>query len=132
MAPTTLGKYQLLDKLAAGGMAEIYVARAAGLPGFDKIVVVKRILPHLAADEDFVRMFLDEARIAMTLHHPNVVQMYDVGLAHGDYFIAMEYLHGEDLRRLMKALRLAGVALPGEQALPILTGGWAGPHQAPR
>src|SRR6266567_9015608 len=86
-------------------MAEIFLARVSGLPGFQKMVVIKRILPQLATKTDFVEMFLDEARIAATLQHPNVVQMYDVGVVDGNYFIAMEYLHGEDVRSLMKTLR---------------------------
>src|SRR5437762_1386852 len=101
----TLGKYEVMKRLATGGMAEIYLARVRGITGFEKIVVPKRILPQLATQPDFVRMFLDEARIAATLQHPNIVQTYDVGAEGGDYFMAMEYLHGEDLRSLMKTLR---------------------------
>ncbi len=101
--PQMLGRYQLLALLATGGMAEIYLARQTGIGGFQKLVVVKKILPHLARDERFVEMFFDEARIAAQLNHPNVVQIYDLGKADDDYFIAMEYLEGESLGLLVKA-----------------------------
>ncbi|MFH0899162.1 MAG: serine/threonine-protein kinase [Pseudomonadota bacterium] len=130
MQPVTLGKYQLLKKIATGGMAEIFVARATGLPGFEKIVVVKRILAQHASKPDFIRMFLDEARIAATLHHPNIVQMYDIGAVEGAYFISMEYLHGEDVRTLMRALRQKNEGLPPEHALNIVIGIAAGLHYA--
>src|SRR5688572_16074277 len=81
-----LGKYELLRHIATGGMAEIHLARVKGIEGFEKIVVIKRILPQLAANREFVQMFLDEARIAATLHHPNVVQVYDIGSVSGSYF----------------------------------------------
>jgi serine/threonine protein kinase len=98
------GKYELLTRLAQGGMAELHLARATSLQGFEKILVLKRILPALAKNRDFVKMFLDEARIAATLNHANIVQIYDVGVVDGSYFIAMEYLHGEDLRSLSRQL----------------------------
>jgi tRNA A-37 threonylcarbamoyl transferase component Bud32 len=120
----------VIKRLAAGGMAEILLARASGLPGFQKMVVVKRILPELATKSDFVEMFLDEARIAATLQHPNVVQMYDVGVVDRNYFIAMEYLHGEDVRSIMKALTRRDERLPLEHALSILIGVSSGLHYA--
>jgi serine/threonine protein kinase len=125
-----LGKYEIVRRLAAGGMAEIFLARVSGLSGFQKMVVIKRILPQLATKSDFVEMFLDEARIAATLQHPNVVQMYDVGVVDGNYFIAMEYLHGEDVRSIMKALFRAEEKLPLEQALNIVIGLASGLHYA--
>src|SRR5262245_54166144 len=111
-------------------MAEIFVARVTGLPGMEKIVCVKRILPHLAQNRQFVQMFLDEARIAATLHHPNIVHMYDVGEVDGQYFIAMEYLHGEDVRALVKGVRDSGLGLPLEHAVHITIGLSAGLHYA--
>jgi serine/threonine protein kinase len=117
-------------RLAAGGMAEIFLARVSGLSGFQKMVVIKRILPQLATKSDFVEMFLDEARIAATLQHPNVVQMYDVGVVDGNYFIAMEYLHGEDVRSIMKALYKAEDKLPLEQAIAVVIGVASGLHYA--
>ncbi len=111
-------------------MAEIFLARVSGLPGFQKMVVIKRILPQLATKTDFVEMFLDEARIAATLQHPNVVQMYDVGVVDGNYFIAMEYLHGEDVRSLSRTLHRQDKRLPIEHALNIVIGVASGLHYA--
>ena len=96
----TIGRYQLLAHLASGGMAEIYLARQTGIGGFEKLVVVKKILPNLAREKVFVEMFLDEAVIAAQLNHPNVVQIYDLGQSGSDYYIAMEYLEGESLGHL--------------------------------
>ncbi|RKI72763.1 serine/threonine protein kinase [Corallococcus sp. AB049A] len=97
-----LGKYQLVRKLATGGMAEVFLAKAAGPRGFEKTLVLKRILPHLAEDEAFVEMFLGEAQLAARLDHPNVVQIFDFGEVDGSYFLAMEYIDGPTLRRLIK------------------------------
>ncbi len=94
----TFGRYQLIKKLATGGMGQVYLARQKGPVGFEKLVVVKRILPHLTEDEDFIAMFFDEARIAALLNHPNITQIYDLGEVEGVYFIAMEYVHGDSLR----------------------------------
>lgn len=102
-APKFLGKYEVLARLDSGGMAEIFLARARALAGFEKLVVLKRILPHLAAEEEFVSLFLDEAKTTVALSHGNVVQVFDMGKdADGDYFIAMEYVAGKNLRRFMK------------------------------
>ncbi len=94
----TLGKYQLQKQLAVGGMGEVWLARQKGPAGFDKLVVVKTLLPHLKEDQEFVNMFFDEARIAAVLNHPNIAQIYDLGEDKGEYFIAMEYVHGLALR----------------------------------
>ncbi len=91
------GRYTLLQKLASGGMAEVFLARQSGIDGFEKLVVVKRILPHQSDNPEFVRMFIDEARITADLNHPNVVNIYDAGLAEGLHFITMEYLRGRDV-----------------------------------
>jgi eukaryotic-like serine/threonine-protein kinase len=107
-----LGKYQLIRKLATGGMAEVFLAKAAGPMGFEKTLVVKRILPHLAEDPAFVEMFLGEAKLAAQLNHPNIVQIFDFGETDGEYFIAMEYLDGPNLRVLLKRAQLAGTELP--------------------
>ncbi|TSC33149.1 protein kinase [Corallococcus sp. Z5C101001] len=107
-----LGKYQLVRKLASGGMAEVFLAKAAGPRGFEKTLVLKRILPHLAEDEAFVEMFLGEAKLAAQLDHPNVVQIFDFGEADGSYFLAMEYIDGPTLRRLIKRSVAQGVPLP--------------------
>ncbi|WP_223635060.1 serine/threonine-protein kinase [Corallococcus sp. EGB] len=109
-----LGKYQLMRKLATGGMAEVFLAKAAGPRGFEKTLVLKRILPHLAEDEAFVEMFLGEAQLAARLDHPNVVQIFDFGEVDGSYFLAMEYIDGPTLRRLIKrSLELKQPLPPG-------------------
>ena len=91
------GKYSLVARLATGGMAEIFLARLQGAAGFEKLVCIKRILPHLARDKQFVAMFLDEARIAARISHPNVCQVFELGEIDGSYYIAMEYLEGVPL-----------------------------------
>ncbi len=106
------GNYQLIKRLAMGGMAQIYLARQRGPEGFEKQVVVKRILPHLGENQEFVQMFLDEARIAARLNHPNIVQIFDLGAQDDSFFIAMEYIHGEDLRRVWKKADRAGTPIP--------------------
>ncbi|WP_395806460.1 protein kinase [Archangium minus] len=112
MSIENYGKYQLLKRLAMGGMAQIYLARQRGPEGFEKLVVIKRILPHLAENAEFVRMFLAEARIAARLDHPNIVDIYDLGAQDDSYFIAMEYIHGEDLRRVWKRAERSGQLIP--------------------
>jgi serine/threonine protein kinase len=129
LAPVRLGKYQLVRNLAVGGMAEVFLARASGIEGFEKLVVVKRILPTLAASDDFVRMFLDEARLAAQLHHPNIAQVYDIGLDAGAHFFVMEYLDGHDVRAVLSASTKTG-GLPLEHALTIATSVAAGLHHA--
>jgi serine/threonine-protein kinase len=97
------GKYRLVRRLAFGGMAEIFLARLIGDEGFQKSVVLKRILPQFSADPDFTRMFVDEAVLAAKLTHPNVAQVYDFGQVDGTYFITMEHVDGTDLRKLIRA-----------------------------
>jgi serine/threonine protein kinase len=106
-----LGKYTLIRKLATGGMAEVFLAKAAGPMGFEKTLVLKRILPHLAEDPAFVEMFLSEAKLAAQLNHPNIVQIFDFGEADDAYFLAMEYIDGPNLRTLLKRASQQGVAL---------------------
>src|SRR4051812_14366186 len=91
------GKYSLVARLATGGMAEIFLARLSGVAGFEKLVCIKRILPHLARDKQFVAMFFDEARIAARISHPNVCQVFELGEIDGSYYIAMEYMEGVPL-----------------------------------
>jgi serine/threonine-protein kinase len=97
----SFGKYLLLDRIGAGGMAEIFRARQFGAAGFQKDLVIKKILPHLADNDDFVRMFIDEAKLAVTLQHNNIVQIFDLGAVGREYFIAMEYVAGKDLLNLL-------------------------------
>lgn len=106
------GRYQLLRKIASGGMGQVYLARAAGEGGFEKLLVLKRILPHLVEDEEFFTMFFDEARLSARLNHPNVVQLFDLGEVDGQYYVAMEYVPGDDLRRMQKQAKSKGLELP--------------------
>ncbi len=106
------GNYNLLEKVAVGGMAELFKARQRGVHNFEKIVAIKRILPHLSDNDEFVRMFIDEAKLAAQLSHPNIVQIYDLGKASGFYYIAMEFVDGRDLRSLLRKIRDYGIPMP--------------------
>jgi len=99
--PRQFGKYVLMRKIAMGGMAEIFKAKTAGAEGFEKDIVIKRILPHFTEDEAFVKMFIDEASITSKLQHANIVQIFDFDLCEGTYFIAMEYVEGVDLKKVI-------------------------------
>jgi eukaryotic-like serine/threonine-protein kinase len=123
-----LGRYTLLRSLGAGGMAELFLARADGIEGFAKLVALKRILPHKATNERFVRMLLNEARLVAGLDHPNIAQVHDIGLEHGEYFFAMEYVHGQDLARILQ--RAPRHRLHLENALHIAIGVCSGLHCA--
>ncbi len=111
-AEKIFGKYHLVDKIATGGMAEVYKAKSFGVAGFEKTLVIKRILPNLASDKKFVEMFLDEARIASNLSHINIVQIFDLGKEDDDYFIAMEWVDGTDLKTLVERARERRRAVP--------------------
>jgi eukaryotic-like serine/threonine-protein kinase len=128
-ASTHFGKYIVLQRIGVGGMAEIFKCRLPGLGGFDKLVVVKRILPDQAQDPVFVNMFMDEARVAANLSHPNIAQTYEIGETEGVPYIAMEYVHGPTLAQLFKAERKAGRRDLGVVA-KILAGVCAGLHSA--
>ncbi len=91
------GRYELIRKLATGGMGQVFLARQKGPVGFQKLLVLKRLLPHLSEDQEFIQMFLDEARIAGLLNHPNIAQIYDLGDVNGVFYIAMEYVQGESI-----------------------------------
>jgi len=125
-----LGRYDLIRPIAVGAMAERYLARTVGIEGFEKLVVVKRILPQHAQRASFVSMFLDEARLAATLHHPNIAQVYDIGQADGECFFAMEYVHGEDLGRIVATASDGGVPISLDVALTLVAGLCAGLHHA--
>src|SRR5215472_7199624 len=97
------GRYRLIAEIGRGGMADVYLAvNRTGMGGFQKLVVIKVLRSNLAQEEDFLKMFLDEARLAAKLNHPNVVQTNEVGEDHGRYFIAMEYLEGQTLNRVVR------------------------------
>jgi eukaryotic-like serine/threonine-protein kinase len=125
--PTKFGKYTLIRKLASGGMAELFLAIQKSVAGFEKLLVIKRILPAMNQDRAFIEMLLHEARIAATLSHPNIVQIFDVGQTDGQYFIAMEHVHGEDLRSIVRQMKKKDVyEFPLEHALAIVLGMCAG------
>ncbi|TQF12427.1 serine/threonine protein kinase [Myxococcus llanfairpwllgwyngyllgogerychwyrndrobwllllantysiliogogogochensis] len=130
MNPQSFGKYQLLKKLATGGMAEVWLARQSGIEGFHKNLVVKRILPHLAEDREFVEMFRNEALIAARFNHPNIAQVYEFGEANGTYYIAMEFIHGEDLGRVMRKAASAGQWIARPLAIRIVAAACEGLHYA--
>ncbi len=113
------GRYQMLEKIAAGGMAEVYKARMRGEEGFEKIVAIKRILPHMADNDDFITMFIDEAKLAAQLSHNNIIHIYDLGKVDAYHYIAMEYVDGKDLRSILKLGQERGFPLPPELALFI-------------
>ncbi len=121
-----LGRYVLDRKIATGGMAEIWLAHQAGPAGFAKEIVIKRILPHLADDTKFVEMFLDEARLAAALQHPNIAQIYDLGELDGSYFIAMEYVDGCDLEAVIQRSTDIGRFVPPPIAARLIADACAG------
>jgi len=130
-APKLVGRYHLVERLAIGGMAEVFLGSEKGDKALDRLVVVKRILPHLAADQTFVDMFLNEARIAARINHHNVVQIYELGEdSDGMPFIAMEYVAGSTLKELSKAARAADTKLPVDAVINLVMQACAGAHAA--
>jgi eukaryotic-like serine/threonine-protein kinase len=118
-APVWFGKYKLLERIAVGGMAEVFLAVRPGLEGFEKTLAIKRIRPHLSNEEAFVKMFLNEAKLAAQLQHPNIVQIFDLGKISGSYFIAMEYISGRDMSRTIPKAEKVGIPFPIEYALAV-------------
>jgi serine/threonine protein kinase len=102
--PIPFGKYTLFERIGRGGMADVFKARIQGPAGFERTFVVKRILPHLSDDPSFTKMFIDEAKIASKLTHPNIVQVFELGNVDGEYFMSMEYVRGHDLAETMRTL----------------------------
>jgi serine/threonine-protein kinase len=119
------GRYQLLRKIAQGGMGQVLLAKK-GLEGFEKLVVIKRILPHLVEDDEFFAMFIDEAKIAMRLDHPNIARINEFGEERGVHYLEMEYVAGEDVRRVDKRSRAMGNPLPLGLVLRIIADAAAG------
>ncbi len=115
-----LGDYELVRHLATGGMAEIFIARQSDPTGSDRELAIKRILPHLAREERFISMFLDEARIAARLRHPNIVRIYELGEEAGEYFIAMEYIEGGDLADLLDRAEQRSIEIPIAMSIRII------------
>src|SRR5579859_6076088 len=103
------GRYTLVRRVGTGGMAEIWKAKAQGPAGFEKILAIKKVLPHLAEDSEFIEMFIEEAKLVATLVHPNVVQVFDFGqVGKSEFFIAMEYVSGANLAMILKRVAERG------------------------
>jgi serine/threonine-protein kinase len=125
-----LGRYQLITRMAVGGMAEVFLARHGELAGFRTLVVVKKVLPHLASDPDFITMFLDEARIASLLDHPNLVRIVEVGRHEDEFFLAMELVQGKPLSSLLRRALLHQQTIDPRVAAWIIAQAAAGLHHA--
>ena len=125
-----LGRYELIERIATGGMAEIFLALERGVQGLERLVVIKRILPHLAQHERFVDMFLEEARIVARINHPNVVLIHELGEENGSFFIAMEYVAGSSFRTLMRSAAKADIPIPLDVCVGLITQACAGTHAA--
>ncbi len=128
--PTKLGRYEIVKHLADGGMAQVWIGRATGIAGFERHVVVKQINTDLARNPTFVEMFLDEARTAAALHHSNIVQVHDIGKQDDEYFFTMEYVHGKDLRMLLRECAKRKQKVPWEHVVAIMSGVASGLHHA--
>ncbi|MCC6749783.1 MAG: serine/threonine protein kinase [Deltaproteobacteria bacterium] len=119
--PVNFGRYLLTDRIAVGGMAEIFNAKIFGAMGFEKSIVIKRILPQFAEDAEFLRMFITEAKLVCHLEHPNIVQVHELGELDGQYYIAMEFVNGVDGRQLWRTLAKRRQRLPGVLALFVVS-----------
>src|SRR4029079_15231318 len=129
--PQVFGRYLLVQRLSRGGMGEIFLAKH-GLAGFEKLAVIKKVLPHLAADEQFISRFVDEAQVAIKLSHVNVAQVFEVGRVGDEYLLALEFIDGRDLRRTLALLAHRRQRLPVDLALFIareLSNGLAYAHR---
>ncbi len=124
------GKYFLVDRIAVGGMAEVFRARTYGEGGFEKELVLKRILPHLTENADFVQMFVEEAKLTVQLQHPNIVQVYDFGKIRAHYYLAMEGIYGNDIKSVLEKLEDTEQVLPLKFAAYVLHEVATGLHHA--
>jgi len=127
---SSFGRYQLLLEMARGGMATLYLARLQGPRSFEKLIVVKRIHDHYAHEESFIQMFLDEARITAAIGHPNVASVFDMGEQDGSYYLAMEYVHGQNLKDLLKSASRSEGALHWSMVCRVVADAAAGLHAA--
>src|SRR5213078_4910121 len=125
-----VGRYALHAEIASGGMATVHFGRLLGPVGFSRTVAIKRLHPQYAKDPEFVSMFLDEARLAARVRHPNVVQTLDVVASRGELFLVMDYVQGESLSKLCRQSRLAGKTVPYEIACAVMAGVLQGLHAA--
>ncbi len=119
--PIPFGKYLLLDRISVGGMAEVFKAKSYGVEGFEKVIAIKRILPSMGEDRDFIKMFIDEAKIAGQLSHANICQIFELGRADNAHFIAMEYIWGKDLLQIQNRFRKIGQEMPITMACYIVS-----------
>src|SRR5262249_30284199 len=119
-SPVPFGKYYLLERINVGGMAEVFKAKTFGVEGFERLLAVKRILPIIGEDKDFIEMFIDEAKIAVQLNHANIAQIFDLGRVDGAYFIALEFVFGKDLRAIFDHCRQRGEIMPFLQSCYIM------------
>ena len=126
----SLGRYRLIKLLATGGMGEVFLARQEGPAGFTKTVVVKRILRHLASDQNFIDLFLNEARLAAQLQHPHITQVFGLENEGNTWFISMEYVHGRSLRDIISAARQQGLKVPPRIAARLASQALQGLHFA--
>ncbi len=117
--PVAFGRFLLLKRLSRGGMGEIFLAKIGEIAGFEKFVIIKKILPQLAANDDFIVRFIDEAQVAIKLNHVSIAQVFEVGRVDGEYFLAIEYIEGRDLRRLLRRCREMHRRLPVDLCLFI-------------
>jgi len=115
--PVAFGRYLLLKRLSRGGMGEIFLAKVGEIRGFEKFVIIKKILPQLAENEEFITRFIDEAQVAIKLNHVNIAQVYEVGRVDGEYFLAIEFIDGRDVRRILRRCRDTGTRLPVDLCL---------------
>lgn len=129
-SPQPFGKYFLIDKIATGGMAEIFKAKTFSHGGFENLLVIKRILPHIGENQEFVSMFVDEARVSVALQHPNVVRVFDFGKILENYFIAMECVDGKDVRNILRRLSKRREFIPARYAAFIASEVCKGLHYA--
>lgn len=114
--PIPFGKYLLLERVNVGGMAEVFKAKAFGVEGFERLVALKRILPSIAEDQEFITMFIDEAKISVQLTHANIASIFDLGKVADSYFIAMEFVRGKDMRAIFDRLGKRGQSVPVSMA----------------
>ena len=125
-----LDRFELIAEIASGGMATVYLGRLSGAGGFQRFVAIKRLHPHLAGDEEFVQMFLDEARLAARLHHPNVVPILEIGESPQGYYLVMEYVEGDTLARILARSAQAGLMLPPKVSMRVCVDTITGLHVA--
>src|ERR1044072_8531103 len=119
--PSVFGKYLLLERVNVGGMAEVFIAEGFGVECFERILAIKKILPAMAEDQEFITMFIDEARISVQLNHANIVHIHELGKYDQTFYIAMEYVAGKDLRTILERYRRRKEIMPTAQAVYIAT-----------